>query len=198
MYDLAHAYKMWPVPARFQTCTPAHWAAAGVPDYPDEWRTTRGWLAGFRRYLSESPDVRLRGHGLALVGETGVGKSMLAASMLNYLRAKGFSVAWVTDGDLGHLLSVKFISDMELDLLAILERAACTVVDDLGRTPGAIEYIEPFLRRRMDAGKPSVITMNNEVPLPATLESLLHEFSFVTFTGVDRRKSPLEPHHGRW
>jgi len=198
VYDLTHAHEVWPAPARFGTCTPATWARQGAADYPTEWAQAKTWLAAFRRYLIDSPDTQLRGHGLTLVGETGTGKTMLAASMLNYLNAKGFSVAFVRDGDLAKLLAVRFPTDEDTDLLAYLQRAACVVVDDLGRVAQSPETIEPFLRYRMDEAKPTIVTMNTMVPLSATLESFLHEHTYITFAGADRRKSPLEPHHGRW
>lgn len=140
----------------------------------------------------------MRGHGLVLAGETGVGKTMLASSFLNYLQTKGFSVAFVRDRDLLRLLGANFPSEEDQDLLGYLQRVACLVVDDLGRTTGAVEAVEPFLRYRMDEAKPTIVTMNTTVALTATLESLLHEYTFVTMVGPDRRKSPLEPDHARW
>jgi DNA replication protein DnaC len=170
----------------------------GARDYPEEWHIAKGWVAGFRRYLIDSTDTALRGHGLALVGETGTGKTMLAASMLNYLHDKGFSTAFVRDGDLARMLRVRYPTEEDLDTLSYLQRAACVVLDDLGRTPEAPEIIEPFLRYRMDEAKPTIITMNVSVPISATLESFLHEFTYITLVGIDRRVSPLEPDHGRW
>jgi hypothetical protein len=196
--DLMQAHRVWPVPARFGTLQPTDWAKGGKRDHPEAWAQARAWLLSFRRYLMASPDTQLRGHGLVLVGETGVGKTMLAATFLNYLQGKGFSVAFVRDGDLMRLLQQQFPNDVDQELLSILQRAACCVLDDLGRTGGSTEVIEPFLRYRMDEAKPTIVTMNNAVPLSATLESLLHEFDYVNMTGVDRRKSPLEVHGARW
>jgi DNA replication protein DnaC len=163
-----------------------------------EWIAVRGWLSQFRRFLADSPWPHLRGHGLVLVGETGVGKTMLACSLLNYLRGKGFSTAFVRDGELMRLLNTRFLDTDDEDALACLQRPACIVIDDVGRTAGAVETLEPFLRYRMDEAKPTIVTMNSAVALTATLESLLHEFTFVPFAGPDRRISPLEPDHGRW
>jgi DNA replication protein DnaC len=170
----------------------------GRTEYPEQWLAVRDWLASFRRYLIDSSDVSLRGHGLVLVGEPGVGKTMLASAALNYLHAKGFTTAFVRDGDLMKLLSLRYPTEEDTDLLGYLQRAACLVVDDLGRTSGSIEGVEPFLRYRMDEAKPTVVTINNAVPLTATLESFLHEYTFVSLAGLDRRVSPLEPHNGRW
>jgi DNA replication protein DnaC len=197
VYDLAQAQQVWPMPARFRRCLPGDWAEHGRIDYEQQWQEARSWVAGFRRYLVNSPDTALVGHGLVLVGPTGTGKTMLACSFMNYLTAKGFSAAFTRDGDLMRLLTNRYPSDEELDLLAYLQRSALVIVDDLGRTAGATDTIEPFLRYRMDEGKPTIITMNN-VPLSDTLRSLLHEFTYIVFEGEDRRVSPLEPDHAGW
>jgi len=197
VYDLAHAHAVWPVPSRFRTCTPAQWAARGKADYDLEWIAAKGWLAQFRRFLATSPDVHLHGHGLVLVGETGVGKTMLACSFLNFLSTKGFSTAFVRDGDLYRLLTLRYPDEEALDLLAYLQRSACIVIDDLGYHDQSVEVVEPFLRYRMDEAKPTIVTMNSAVALTARMESLLHEFTFIPFAGTDRRISPLEPDHAR-
>jgi DNA replication protein DnaC len=198
VYDLAQAHAVWPVPSRFRTCTPRQWAKQGEADYPEQWTLARYWLSQFRRYLIDSPDPALCGHGLALVGETGVGKTMLACSFLNYLHNKGFSVAFVRDGELARILRVRYPTEEEEDLLGVLQRCACLVLDDMGRMIENIEIIEPFLRYRMDEAKPTIVTMNSAVALTATLGSLLHEFTYVVFEGTDRRVSPLEPGHAGW
>ena len=198
LYDLAHAHEVWPVPARFGTCTPADWARRGKVEYPEQWLTAKGWLAGFRRYLDDSPYPLVIGHGLVIVGPTGTGKTMLATSFLNYLRGKGFSTAFVRDFDLCKLLIQRYPDDEDEALLAMLQRAACIVVDDLGRTQGSVEVVEPFLRYRMDEAKPTIVTMNSNITLTATLESFVHEHTYIALAGVDRRVSPLEPDHARW
>lgn len=198
MYDLAHAHEVWPIPSRFRTCTPAQWAAKGKVEHDLEWTVAKGWLSQFPRFLETSPFSHLHGHGLALVGETGVGKTMLACSFLNYLRGKGFSTAFVRDGDLYQLLMVRYPDDEQTDLLGYLQRSACVVIDDLGYHDRSVETVEPFLRYRMDEAKPTIVTMNTTVALTARMESLLHEFTYVVFTGTDLRKSPLEPDHARW
>lgn len=191
MYDLAVAHVVWPVPSRFRTCSVSEWSVRGRVDYPEEWEQIKEWLTNFPRYLK-------LGQGMVLTGPAGTGKTMLASASLNYLYGHGFSVAYVRDGDLMHLLSPRYPSETETELLAYLQRSACVVVDDLGRTRAAPEEIEPFLRYRMDEGKPTLITMNNEVALSATLYSFLHEFVYVTLAGEDRRIHPLERADGEW
>jgi hypothetical protein len=62
------------------------------------------------------------------------------------------------------------------------------VVDDALRGGGRSERVEPFLRYRMDEGKPTVVTMNNEVAPSRVLYSFFHEFTTVRFEGQDVRK----------
>jgi hypothetical protein len=115
----------------------------------------------------------------------------------NYNGARRPPVVFVRDGELTRLMHKLYPSDEDEELLAYLQRAACVVVDDLGRTAGTPSEIEPFLRYRFDEGKPTIVTVNDTVVLPATLHSFLHEFIFITFAGEDRRIHPLVP-DARW
>jgi DNA replication protein DnaC len=169
-----------------------------MTDYPDQWAEVVDWLKSFRKYLSSSPFPELCGYGLVLTGPAGVGKTMLAAAILNYLHDKGFSTAYVRDGDLAVLLRRPLFSDEDSARLWLLERAACVVVDDALRQGGTSQTLEPFLRYRHDESKPTVITLNNEATLSPVLDSFLHDFRTVHFAGVDRRINPLEPTDARW
>jgi hypothetical protein len=91
-----------------------------------------------------------------------------------------------------------FLSDEESERFWLLERCACVVMDDALRQGGTSELLEPFLRYRHDEGKPTIITMNDQVSVSAVLASFLHAFTNVLFAGEDRRIHPLGVDGARW
>lgn len=190
MYDLALSHHIFPVPARFRDCSPKRWALDGAKRHPVAWPIARQWLARFPSYLTDSPRTEQIGRGLLLIGETGTGKTMLAASLINYLQARrGFSVAFVRDDTLNRLLATKYPSDEQADDLEVLRRVACLVVDDALRMGGEPILLEPFLRGRMDDGKPTIVTLNNNVSLSPIFASLMHEYARAGLDGEDMRRA---------
>jgi len=196
--DTSLACIEWPVPARFAGVLPRHWAEHGREDYPEQWTEVVDWLASFRKYLVGSPFHEQIGHGLVLTGPAGTGKTMLACAVLNYLHDKGFSVAYVRDGDFAALARRPFLDDNEAERFWLLERSACVVVDDALRQGTTSALLEPFLRYRHDEGKPTVLTMNDQVSASAVMTSFLHDFTNVHFAGEDRRVHPLGVDGARW
>lgn len=196
--DTAFASEVWPIPARFARIEPKHWAERGAKDYPEQWEMAKSWLAKFRSYLVGSPIPELIGQGLLLAGPAGTGKTMLASSFLTYLRTKQFSVGFIRDRDLHALLDSRFPSDDIMDRLWLVERCACLVVDDALRMGGRSELLEPFLRYRQDEGKPTIVTMNNQVAVSEVLASFLHSYTAINLEGEDRRVNPIEVRGARW
>lgn len=196
--DTAFASEVWPIPARFARVEPKQWAERGARDYPEQWEMAKSWLAKFRSYLVGSPIPELIGQGLLLAGPAGTGKTMLASSFLTYLRTKQFSTAFIRDRDLYALLDTRYPTDDTMDRLWLVERCACLVVDDALRMGGKSELLEPFLRYRQDEGKPTIVTMNNQVVVSEVLGSFLHSYTAITLAGEDRRVNPIEVRGARW
>lgn len=196
--DTAFASEVWPIPARFARIEPRQWAVRGAKDYPAEWEIAKSWLAKFRSYLVGSPFPELIGQGLLLTGPAGTGKTMLASSFITYLRGKQFSTAFIRDRDLYSLLDMRYPSDDVMDRLWLVERCACLVIDDALRMGGKSELLEQFLRYRQDEGKPTIVTMNNQVAVSEVLGSFLHSYTAINLAGEDRRVNPIEVRGARW
>jgi DNA replication protein DnaC len=113
---------------------------------------------------------------LVLLGETGCGKTHLAAAIGHYLRARGIGVEFCVVPDL--LDDLRSASrenadggDVD-DVLEAVRTASCLILDDLGvhsATPWAQEKLFQILNYRYNAKLPTVITLakDREGTLPA-------------------------------
>ena len=105
--------------------------------------------------------------GLYLSGQTGCGKSHLAAAILRAVCLRGFGGRWVNLCELALDIRNAYNSDgwgpTEDEILADFEDVALVVFDDLGverPTAAFLERLYLILKRRQDAMKPVVITSN--------------------------------------
>lgn len=103
---------------------------------------------------------------LLLTGDTGIGKSHLAAAYLNYRIGQGDSGIFVSLVDLMACLKKTIRNqdgpDWEVVLSQFVE-AEILVLDDLGQekaTDKVIEVVFHLLNSRINAGRPTVVTTN--------------------------------------
>jgi DNA replication protein DnaC len=127
------------------------------------YRTARGY--------AENPEG-----WLVLLGETGCGKTHLAAAIGHYLRARGMAVEFCVVPDLLDDLRSASREHTDAghleDVLEAVRTAPCLILDDLGvhsATPWAQEKLFQILNYRYNAKLPTVITLakDREGTLPA-------------------------------
>lgn len=180
----------YPVPARHKHTLHVHLQDLGQKNDPVAWAATMGWLESWERWhrFSRVHDSE-PGHGLVLVGPVGTGKTSVAAMLLNTIEGgTKFTTAFITDFELAALLRRKS-DDEALAQVLFLQQVGFLVVDDLLRmgTHTMPLEVEGFLRVRENNGWPTILTVNTNVQLPSTLNSLLTTWTIATFEGVDLR-----------
>lgn len=101
---------------------------------------------------------------LALLGDTGVGKTHLAVAIANECVSKGKVVFFVLVSDLLDYLRFTYSPDSTItydDLLDEVKNTALLILDDLGRehsTPWAAEKLYQIIAHRYNSRAPTVIT----------------------------------------
>jgi DNA replication protein DnaC len=121
---------------------------------------------------------------LVLLGETGCGKTHLAAAVGHYLRARGIGVEFCVVPDLLDDLRSASREHTDAghleDVLEAVRTAPCLILDDLGvhsATPWAQEKLFQILNYRYNAKLPTVITVgkDQEKALPAAWVSRMYD-----------------------
>ena len=123
----------------------------------------------------ENPSAK----GFYLVGPSGVGKTYLAAAVLNRFAKRGESVALVHVPSLAMTLKQSFDAPDHIEsLLATIKRAKFTVFDDMGAESSSgwfrDEVLLPLLNYRMEHQKKTWFTSN------LTLDGLRAHYRFNT------------------
>ena len=184
----------WPVPAELIGSFPDRIAPVMQKNDAEAWEQAVYWLDNYvlwgRYGAMRGMDGSKPGHGLVLYGPVGAGKTTVAATWLNHIARKGdFTVAFLSDADLAHMIRYRWRESDVDDAMRRLERVGIVVVDDLLRlgTQNVPLDAEAFLRARQQHGVPTIVTLNNAVQMPETLESVLKTWTWATFEGKDLR-----------
>jgi len=159
---------------------------------PEAWGKATWWLERHPRWTrwTRQAEGMQPGHGLVLFGPVGSGKTTIAATWLNQIaKTATHTVAFLGDDELAHMIRWRNRdSDVDDEYLR-LQRIGFVVVDDLLRLGGQqvpLE-VEAFIRARARGGVSTIVTLNNSVQLPETLESLLKTWTWAIFEGKDLR-----------
>jgi len=143
---------------------------------------------------------------LVILGETGRGKTHLAAAIGHYLCARGIDVEFCVVPDLLELLRSSYREDAAVGQFDQIFEAArttpCLILDDLGvhsATPWAQEKLFQILNYRYNAKLPTVITVGRALDdLPDswvsrmydTKVSMIFEIEAPDYRGRPRKEAP--------
>lgn len=131
----------------------------GMGASPEE-RSNLGRVMQMCQSFAERPDG-----WLVLLGDTGVGKTHLAAAIGHRLREQGMSVEFVVVPDLLDKVRSRMSDDSgedQFNLIDAVRTCSCLILDDLGihqATPWAQEKLFQILNYRYNAKLPTVITV---------------------------------------
>jgi DNA replication protein len=120
--------------------------------------------AAFTKYVKKFPDVNTK--NALLMGGTGVGKTYLVASVLNGVKARGFSAMFLTAIELNHLMlnyHTSPVAERDIFLQDVLD-CDFLVIDDLGTEQKlknvTEEYLLLILSTREAKQKPVFLSTN--------------------------------------
>ena len=134
--------------------------------------------AEIKGYLSRYRDEYLPGSkGVLLWGDTGVGKTHLAVSVVRYLTLeKGISARFVEFFDLLQQIKALFSEGKSgSELMKVLNEVDVLVIDELGKGRGTqweLEVLDQLISARYNSGKTLIATTNYSVKpgIPGGLE----------------------------
>lgn len=149
-------------------------------------------------YAEKFPHLKKR--NLLFTGGTGTGKTFAAGCIANAVKARDFTVIWLSAAKLNDVCLRCHTAGMD-DKKAIYDLVTCCdllVIDDLGTEPilknVTVEYLTSFISERLNAEKPFIITTNlnfDEIKARYTdrlLSRLCGEESArIEFSGQDKR-----------
>lgn len=161
-----------------------------------------------KRYVANFAQMRADGKGLLLFGDVGVGKTFLAACIVNALINQGVPCLMTNFARLTNTLSGMFEGKQEY--IDKLNSFPLVVIDDLGAerdTEYVGEIVHNIIDSRCREGLPLIITTNldgKELENPKDIRkrriySRLFEMCIpVKFEGEDRRQAGLKENFGRY
>jgi DNA replication protein DnaC len=165
-------------------------------------RSTLEAALGASRSFAQDPE----GQWLVLGGATGVGKTHLAAAIVNRRHAEGHPAFFAFVPELLDYLRYTFAPSSSITYDELFERVKNTpllVLDDLGAqstTPWAQEKLYQLLVHRHNARLPTVVTVQKDAQLDEAVASRLADTRFVMpleIEAPDFRDQSPRPRGGR-
>ena len=160
------------------------------------------------RYVENFAQMRADGKGLLLFGDVGVGKTFLAACIVNALISQGIPCLMTNFARLTNTLGGMFEGKQEY--IDNLNGFPLVVIDDLGAerdTEYVGEIVHNIIDSRCREGLPLIVTTNltgEELANPRDMRKrriysrLLEMCIPVKFEGEDRRQMGLKENFGRY
>lgn len=153
-----------------------------------------------QRYVENFPELRKRGKGLLLYGNTGTGKTYAACEIANALIDKGYPTLVVNFSRVLNTLQGTFEKQEYIDGLNNFQ---LLVIDDLGierDTAYAKEQVYNIIDSRYRSGLPMIITTNmsmEKIKNPQDIENLriydriLERCHPIEVSGINRRRKAV-------
>ena len=161
-----------------------------------------------KRYVENFAQMRADGKGLLLFGDVGVGKTFLAACIVNALISQGIPCLMTNFARLTNTLGGMFEGKQEY--IDKLNGFPLVMIDDLGAerdTEYVGEIVHNIIDSRCREGLPLIVTTNltgEELANPRDMRKrriysrLLEMCIPVKFEGEDRRQAGLKENFGRY
>ena len=114
-----------------------------------------------KRYVDKFDEMRGRGKGLVLMGDTGTGKTYVAACIVNALIDQGYPCLITSLSR--EINTVQGMYDGKQDYIDSLNKYSLLVLDDVGvegATPFRMEMIYSIIDTRYRSGLPMIVTTN--------------------------------------
>ena len=156
-----------------------------------------------KRYVDKFQEMRGRGKGLVLMGDTGTGKTYAAACIVNALIDQGYPCMITSLSR--EINTVQGMYDGKQDHIDSLNKYSLLVLDDVGvegATPFRMEMIYNIIDTRYRSGLPLIVTTNIpwqelsradvELPKKRIYSRILEMCIPIKVAGTDRRRASVK------
>lgn len=116
-----------------------------------------------KKYCAAADRMLAKGYGIALTGDTGSGKTFLAAAVANELISRGYTVWMATLREIFDRMGGEFDQDRREECTRKILRTGFLIIDDFGVERGGDfteERVYSIINARYNTRKPMIITTN--------------------------------------